>query len=330
MERFLVERAEELGRDRVGDRTTVRRVVDQPLHEPEDGPLDLLTKLGRHLPLMLLADLTNTVEHDRLGCQRILSQKGVEQFPGIKTGVGPISDRRQVERDRRGESARDADQSKLEGVQKHAVGQPRLAEHAVKRQRGRKPAVQTRRGGVEVGVRCDAHGPSKNAIAFGCQKRHAPFFLLLLGRDSRSLTQPPAEQLGKRLQQELGRRASLLTIAERALGRANDGRSLLVAGLGCVGVEPGPQLGIGAEELGAEVLAETLARKSERFQGRDSWAGARNNTPSGSTAAGSNLTRRFRNDSCSSISLRCSLSRRLTVGGKSLSMPGRNSVGSSY
>ncbi len=36
--------------------------------------------------------------------------------------------------------------------------------------------------------------------------------------------------------------------------------------------------------------------------------------------------RRFRNDSCSSISLRCSLNRRLTVGGKSLSMPGRNSL----
>ena len=55
---------------------------------------------------MLLADRANTVEHHRLGCQRILPQKSVEQFPGIKTGVRPVSDRREVERDGRWERAR--------------------------------------------------------------------------------------------------------------------------------------------------------------------------------------------------------------------------------
>ncbi len=74
MERFLVERAEELGRDWVGDRTTVGRVVDHPLHEPEDGPLDLLAELGRHFPLVLLADLTDAVEHLGSAVERILSQ----------------------------------------------------------------------------------------------------------------------------------------------------------------------------------------------------------------------------------------------------------------
>src|SRR5262249_33882360 len=138
------------------------------------------------------------------------------------------------------------------------------------------------------------------------------------------------EQIGEGLQQELGRGAGLLAIAERTLGRPDGGRRFLVAGFGRVGVEPGTQLGIGAEELGAEILAEAFAGERQWFQGRASDAGTRSNTPSGSIAAGSNRNRRFRNDSCSSTSLRCSLRRRRTVGGRAFSRPGRNSFGSSY
>ena len=106
VERFLVERAQELGRDRVGDRTAVGRVVDHPLHEPEDGPLDLLTELGRDLPLVLLADLADAVEHGRLGRQGGLTQEGVEQLPGIEAGVGPSAIAIRSNRSTRGASPR--------------------------------------------------------------------------------------------------------------------------------------------------------------------------------------------------------------------------------